>query len=184
MNDPLPRHSRMDSSASSVKYPLAAGAGAFAGAAAAETSDQNMAYQNIPSEQYWAEPAGGRPRGYAPNESGSRFTRKWKITAIVLGVIAVIAIVVGVVVSQVTKSKSNGSSSGSSNSADGSNGVLKGDDPSVFDKDSNLHQSFWAMAYTPQGAILPNCNVQLANVTRDIQVSRAGVICGRFLRKS
>jgi hypothetical protein len=174
--DHAPTHNRMDSSASSVKYPLAAGAagaGGVAGASAAgpEMSQTGMAYQNIPSEQYWANTDNGMPvRGYTSNAgSGKSKNRKWKIAAIVIAVVAIIAIVVGVVVSQVTK-KSGSGNSGKGSSSSG-NGTLVGSDPSVFDKDPNLHQSFWAMAYTPQGAILPNCNVQLANVTRDIQVS-------------
>lgn len=169
-----PPHSRMDSSDSSVKYPLAAGAGGMAGAAATgpEMRQTGMAYQNIPSEQYWAESNSGGYRGYAPTQTTGSGNRKWKIAAIVLAVIAVIAIVVGIVVSQVTKKSSNGGSNSSAGSSgNGSSAVLTGDDPSAFDKDPNLHQSFWAMAYTPQEAILPNCNVQLANVTRDIQVN-------------
>jgi len=95
----------------------------------------------------------------------------WKIGGIIFAIIAVIAIVVGVVVSQVTKKNGNSSSSGSGSGSSG-NGtqVDVGSDPSQFDKDSRLHQSFWAMAYTPQGAILPNCNTVQANVTKDIQV--------------
>ena len=190
--DTAPAHNRMDSSTSSVKYPLAAGAGGIAGAAAGpEMSQRGMAYQNIPSEQYWADAGDNGPvRGYTANQGTGKSNRKWKIAAIVFAVVAIIAVVVGVVVSQVTKKSGNGgntgnSGSGSSSSGNGTSGVLVGNDPSVFDKDPNLHQSFWALAYTPQEAILPNCNVQLANVTRDIQVSRQHLSrCGERMTNS
>ncbi|EKM78091.1 hypothetical protein AGABI1DRAFT_42275 [Agaricus bisporus var. burnettii JB137-S8] len=43
-------------------------------------------------------------------------------------------------------------------------------DPSVFDKDPNLHQSFYGLAYTPEGSQLPDCGNKLEDVIKDIQV--------------
>lgn len=153
------------------------GAGVGAGAAGAYSSSgapqMSQAYQNIPSENYWPESSSAPPVNYAAQEAKARRNRLWKWGGIIFGVLAVIAIVVGVVVSQVTK-KNGGSSSSSDNqtstTTNGTTSTLNGD-PSQFTKDSRLHQSFWAIAYTPEGAILPNCNVQQANVTRDIQVN-------------
>ncbi|KAF9452419.1 glycoside hydrolase family 17 protein [Macrolepiota fuliginosa MF-IS2] len=45
-----------------------------------------------------------------------------------------------------------------------------GDDPSKFEKDSRLHKSFYGIAYTPEGSLMPNCGNKLENVIRDIQL--------------
>ena len=122
----------------------------------------SMAYQNIPSEQYWSSDPARYSTGplapaaddeYVPQGGGKSNKKKWIIGGIILGVLAVIAIVVGVVVSQtVGKSKNSGSGggSGSGQSGDGVVDQTDPNDPSTFTKDSRLHQSFWAMAYTPQ----------------------------------
>ena len=108
----------------------------------------------MPSEQYWTESKGGRGApavGYVPQESRSR--NKWiKWGSIAIAVLAVIGIVTGVAVSQTTKNKNSGSGSSSQeNSISGANGTSQvGNDPSNFKKDDSLHQSFWAMAYTPE----------------------------------
>lgn len=134
-------------------------------------SERGAAYQNIPSEQYWGDSnAATASSGYVDHAAKARRNRMWKIGGIVFAILAVIAIVVGVVVSQVTKKSSNGSGSSSGSSSGNGTEADIGSDPSKFDKDSRLHQSFWAMAYTPQGAILPNCATNQANVTKDIQV--------------
>jgi hypothetical protein len=134
---------------------------------------RGSAYENIPSEQYWPEStSAAQGTDFAAQEAKAKRNRLLKWGGIIFGVLAVIAIVVGVTVSQVTKNKGgSGSSSNSGSSGSGGTAVLNGTDASEFEKDSRLHQSFWALAYTPEGAILPNCNVQQANVTRDIQVS-------------
>lgn len=162
----------------------AAGAGAGAGVGAGyaagvpQMSERGMAYQNVPSESYWPETSTSPPIDYAAQDAKARRSRLLKWGGIIFAVLAIIAIVVGVTVSQVTKNNGNsGSGSGSSNSGNNggtstTNGTSTNGDASQFDKDSRLHQSFWALAYTPEGAILPNCNVNQANVTRDIQVSR------------
>ncbi|KAN0113594.1 glycoside hydrolase, partial [Russula decolorans] len=101
--------------------------------------------------------------------------RTWIIS--VVGIIAVIAIAVGagVGVSNHNKSGNNRSSSnGSKGSGSGSGNTTvvpqtNPNDPSTFVKDSRLKQSFYGMAYTPSGAIPPNCTSTLQDVITDIQ---------------
>ncbi|KXN87974.1 putative glucan endo-1,3-beta-glucosidase btgC [Leucoagaricus sp. SymC.cos] len=45
-----------------------------------------------------------------------------------------------------------------------------GSDPSNFKKDPRLHKSFFGLAYTPEGSLMPNCGNKLENVIRDIQL--------------
>jgi hypothetical protein len=130
----------------------------------------SMAYQNIPSDQYWNEPTRFSTGAYAPtyndNDDGYEGTgagkgtsnkKKWIIGGVVLGVLAIAGIVAGVVVSQMNKkSGGSGSSSDSGSSGSGSgNGTTDLSNPSQFDKDSRLHQSFWAIAYTPEVSLYP-----------------------------
>ncbi|WWC96433.1 hypothetical protein V866_003301 [Kwoniella sp. B9012] len=130
------------------------------------------ARQNIPSEEYY--PMTDKSEGFtqtSPRGRGGK--RKWFIIGGIVGVLALIGILVGVVVSQVNKNKNNNNnSSNSSNSGSGnSTTTIKNEnDPSDFDKDSRLHQSFWGFAYTPQDALLPWCGASQNNVTRDIQL--------------
>jgi len=117
----------------------------------------SMAYQNIPSEQYWNEPSRHSTGPLAPQDyeegpaPGKSNKKKWIIGGVILGILAVIGIVAGVVVSQ-TRKGSNGGNSGSGSSSSG-NGTTDLSNPSEFEKDSRLHQSFWAMAYTPEVGI-------------------------------
>jgi exo-beta-1,3-glucanase (GH17 family) len=103
----------------------------------------------------------------------------WIILGSVVGIIAIIAIAVGVGVgvSNHNKSGNNRSSSnGSKGSGSGSGGntttvpQTNPNDPSTFVKDSRLKQSFYGIAYTPQGAIPPNCTSTLKDVISDIQL--------------
>jgi hypothetical protein len=147
--------------------PLAPGAGG-AGSAAIPMSESrmsmasrgnrdSMAYQNIPSDQYWNEPSrfSTGPLAPTPDDAYDEAPRKshkktWIIVGAVLGVLAIAGIVAGVVVSQLNKNgDGKGSGSGSSSSGSG-NSTTDLSNPSVFDKDDRLHQSFWAIAYTPE----------------------------------
>ncbi|WVF68708.1 hypothetical protein IAT40_003480 [Kwoniella sp. CBS 6097] len=140
----------------------------------------NYARQNIPSEEYYpmtdqagATGTGGNGGGGFSAAAGhqGRSRKKWFIIGGVIALLAVIGIVVGVVVSQVNKNKDGGNSSSNSNTSSSGNGTLtSGGDPSKFDKDDRLHQSFWGFAYTPQSALPPWCGATQANVTRDIQL--------------
>lgn len=51
--------------------------------------------------------------------------------------------------------KSSGGSGSSGSSLD------VGSDPSQFKQDKRLHKSFYGIAYTPEGALMPNCGAQL-----------------------
>jgi hypothetical protein len=97
-------------------------------------------------------------------------------------VLIVIGVVTGIAVS-LTKSHKSSSSSGSSpaSSAGPSSSLqfTKGksanpttgyfdvvpwsneNDPSTFEKDSNLQNAFWGVAYTPFGSIIPSCGSNL-----------------------
>ncbi|WWC88321.1 uncharacterized protein L201_003229 [Kwoniella dendrophila CBS 6074] len=170
-----------------------AGTGAFAAAGATMTLmnesttgttrpfASNYARQNIPSEEYYPmtdnsttnqEKYGGFTASRPYGSNGKK--KKWLIIGgVILGVIALIGIIVGVVVSQVNKNKnSNSGSSNSGSTSNGNNGntLKNANDPSDFTKDSNLHNSFWGFAYTPQEALLPWCGASQTNVTRDIQL--------------
>jgi len=86
--------------------------------------------------------------------------RKSKILLVsaLLGLLALIAVGVGVGVSISNKNraKSNGNTSNNSN-GNGSNPVQQSDpnDPSTFEKDPRLIQSFYGLAYSPNGVIYP-----------------------------
>ncbi|KAF5379591.1 hypothetical protein D9757_009284 [Collybiopsis confluens] len=92
----------------------------------------------------------------------SRSRRRWIIGGIaVVGVAALVGIVAGVIVSR-TKSSSSSSSS--------SNDDTISSDPSRFTKDSSLKQSFWGIAYTPEGTLYPDCGAKQTDVITDIQL--------------
>lgn len=85
------------------------------------------------------------------------------IAILILG--GIIGVAVGV---PLAKRKNNqndtaasSSSGASSGGGKGSGNPSTGSDPSVFPKDPNLHQSFYGMAYTPDGSQLPNCGNSL-----------------------
>jgi exo-beta-1,3-glucanase (GH17 family) len=120
---------------------------------------------------------------YAPmedphaNEGGSHWLEKeqnrqrrskWVLwTAVALGAALIIGgIVAGIAISASKKHTSSGSSGGSS----GGNSSKGGSDPSKFDKNPNLHNSFYGFAYTPLGAILPDCGANITGVIQDIQL--------------
>ncbi|WVQ65446.1 uncharacterized protein L199_003622 [Kwoniella botswanensis] len=132
----------------------------------------DYARQNIPSEEYY--PMTDKSEGFtqtSPRGRGGK--RKWFIIGGIVGVLALIGIIVGVVVSQVNKNNNNNSNSSNSSTSGSGNStttIKNENDPSDFDKDSRLHQSFWGFAYTPQDALLPWCGASQNNVTRDIQL--------------
>ncbi|KAG6862503.1 hypothetical protein C0995_000051 [Termitomyces sp. Mi166 len=80
-----------------------------------------------------------------------------------LVVLIIIGVVVGVLVS---KNKSSSDSSSSS-------GVKQKDpnDPSTFVKDPALHQSFYGIAYTPEGSQLPDCGNNLSASIKQTKVN-------------
>ena len=96
-----------------------------------------------------------------------------QLISALVGVVALIAIGVGVGVSLSSKNrtKSSNNTSGGSGS-NGSNPVKQSDpnDPSTFQKDPRLIQSFYGLAYSPNGAIYPQCGAALPDVITDIQL--------------
>ncbi|KIK54900.1 glycoside hydrolase family 17 protein [Collybiopsis luxurians FD-317 M1] len=91
----------------------------------------------------------------------SRNRKRWVMIGLALVIVAaIVAIVVGVVLSQEKKSSSSSSSDDDSVSGD----------PSQFSKDSRLKQSFWGIAYTPEGTLYPDCGAKQSDVITDIQL--------------
>ena len=152
--------SRMDSgwSEKDVAPAVGAGAGTAAGLAAgtsrytnpyssASTNQANSyAYQNVPSEQYWSNDNNASRTFDAPKSN----KKKWWIIGGVVGAVVIIAAVVGGVVGSMQAKKSSGGSNSSGSGSSSGGNVNLGSDPSVFEKDSRLHNSFWGFAYTPQ----------------------------------
>jgi hypothetical protein len=76
-----------------------------------------------------------------------------------VALVAIIAIGAGVGVSLSKKNTSSGTSSSKSGST---TKQTDPNDPSSFVKDPKLKQSFWGLAYTPEGSQLPNCGNNLS----------------------
>jgi hypothetical protein len=106
------------------------------------------AHQVVPSESYYpAATTGGYSAVGTPRSNKKKW---WIIGGVVLGLAAVVAIVVGVVVSQLNKGSSDNTNNGNEVANSGANSTIRlGTNPSVFDKDDRLKQSFWGFAYTP-----------------------------------
>lgn len=81
-------------------------------------------------------------------------------------------IITGIAVGVALGTKHKSSSTSSSSSSSSSNPVKQTDpnDPSTFVKDSRLKQSFYGLAYTPEGSQLPDCGNNLTAVITDIQL--------------
>ncbi|TFK49670.1 glycoside hydrolase [Heliocybe sulcata] len=108
---------------------------------------------------------GGNTNWLEKQESRSRRSR-WIVIGSILGLIGliVIGVALGVTLSKKSSSKSSsGSSSGAVNQSDPN-------DPSTFQKDANLKQSFYGIAYTPEGSQYPACGNSLDQVITDIQL--------------
>lgn len=71
-----------------------------------------------------------------------------------------IGVAVGVVVSKHKKSSSSSTRASTPASTPAVN-QTNPNDPSTFEKNPNLHQSFYGLAYTPQGSQLPDCGNSL-----------------------
>lgn len=78
----------------------------------------------------------------------------------ILGLV-IIAVAVGVSVSKSHKSSSNLSSSSGSGTNGSTVNQTDPNDPSSFAKDSRLKQSFYGIAYTPEGSQYPACGNSL-----------------------
>ena len=102
----------------------------------------------------------------------------------IVGIIVIIgvAVGVGVGVSQ-SKSSSNksadGSGSGSSGSGSGSGSSSSGD-PSDFEKNPALKQSFYGIAYTPEGSQLPECGNSIGAYAQELIQRYLGVLMDMY----
>ncbi|KAF9223715.1 glycoside hydrolase family 17 protein [Gyrodon lividus] len=95
---------------------------------------------------------------------------------IVIGAVLTLAVLIAVGVSVgvvLSKKKTSNNSSSSGTASPTSTGVPPGtnpDDPSNFQKNPALKQSFYGIAYTPLGSQLPDCGNSLQEVIEDIQL--------------
>ncbi|KAJ3927274.1 MAG: glycoside hydrolase [Lentinula lateritia] len=85
------------------------------------------------------------------------------IGGLVLAILIGVGVALGVVLSKKDSSTSTSSSSSVVNQTDAN-------DPSSFEKDSRLKQSFYGIAYTPAGSQYPDCGNSLDDVITDIQL--------------
>lgn len=123
---------------------------------------------NAPRNSVWLEKQQARSR-----------RSRWIIIGVIALVLIVIAVAVGVTVAKTSnrnaKANSDGDSDSDNSSSGGSSGgkgPVKSDpnDPSNFEKDPALHNAFYGIAYTPEGAIMPSCGANQKDVITDIQM--------------
>jgi len=106
---------------------------------------------------------------YALQKSRARSARsRWMVIGSLVALVGIIAIAAAIGVTVAKKSKSAKSAASGSSSSSGSSG--SSNDPSNFAKDSNLHQSFSGLAYTPKGSLYPQCGNSLEDVIKDVQL--------------
>jgi septal ring-binding cell division protein DamX len=73
----------------------------------------------------------------------------------------IIGVAAGVTAAKKSSSKSTSKSTSKSGSPTGSVNQTNPNDPSTFEKNPKLKQSFYGIAYTPEGSQLPNCGNKL-----------------------
>jgi hypothetical protein len=141
-------------------------AGAGAGYGAQHQYPVGHGTQNATADDLWGMEGGNGHQKYAGEAPAKSGSKKWLWIALVALLVCIgVGVGVGVGISQSNKSKSGGSSSAANahgSSGSGSSGttggstttVADGSDPSVFDKDPALKQSFWGLAYTPKVSLL------------------------------
>ncbi|KAF5364275.1 hypothetical protein D9756_000750 [Leucocoprinus leucothites] len=121
------------------------------------------------------------PDNYRNLDGGMAYTlekekarRKKSMIIVLCSIFVLLALVGGGVTAWYFLSQRKGSGSsggtGSSPGSDKSGDVNIGSDPSNFKKDPRLLKSFYGLAYTPEGALMPNCGAKLENVIKDIQL--------------
>jgi len=151
----------------------AAGAAGMGGIASANTSRFSLAFvggKEKAETGYTYDDAGAYTYGNN-GEPGARKSRMWWwVGGIGLLVLLIAGVAIGVTMAK-SKSHSSSSSSGDKNNK-GVTGVTHSDpsDPSKFDLDSRLKQSFYGIAYTPLNAQYPACGDTLEGVIEDIQI--------------
>ncbi|KAF8843709.1 glycoside hydrolase [Paxillus ammoniavirescens] len=115
------------------------------------------------------------PRNSDWLEKTQRSNRRSKFLVIgavlTLAVLIAVGVSVGVVLSK--KNSSNNSTSSIGSASPTSTSIPPGtnpNDPSNFQKNPALKQSFYGIAYTPLGSQLPDCGNSLTEVIEDIQL--------------
>ncbi|KAL1739103.1 hypothetical protein HDZ31DRAFT_77844, partial [Schizophyllum fasciatum] len=129
---------------------------------AADTDAGRSYMRNIDRE--WDDNNAVKASPWVENRAKTGKSRRcWVILAVALIVAGAVAgIVAGVLVSRKHSSSSSASKLSSNSSSS---------DPSNFDKDENLHVSFYGIAYTPAGSQLDaNCGNSLDDVIKDVQL--------------
>jgi hypothetical protein len=97
--------------------------------------------------------AGGFLGDDTPYTSKTKGNRKWLWAGLAAFVLIGLGVGLGVGLTVGKKGTGTASSSASGNTNTNTNtttATTTGGDPSVFERDSRLHDSFWAFAYTPQ----------------------------------
>ncbi|KAG8800996.1 hypothetical protein FRC18_007905, partial [Serendipita sp. 400] len=108
--------------------------------------------------------------------------RLFIIVCSTLTLLIILAVVVGVVVGTRNSKNNDGTvvqsdgthgtndtTSGGNGNSNSANDTITGD-PSQFDKDPKLKQSFYGIAYTMMDSLYPNCNEKLSSVVQDMQI--------------
>jgi len=120
---------------------------------------------------------GYNQNAWLEKQSGRSKKSKWIVVGSIVGILAIVAIAVGVGVSVSKHKSSSAVSSGSGSSSSSGSGSTTGivnqtnpNDPSTFIKDPNLKNSFYGIAYTPEGSQYPACGNSLDQVITDIQL--------------
>ncbi|GAW00177.1 glycoside hydrolase family 17 protein [Lentinula edodes] len=131
------------------------------------TTALNTPYTDAPRRQHFGDRRG---EFQATNDTWmekapakSKKTRYLVIGGLVLAILIGVGVALGVVLSKKDSSTSISSSSSVVNQTDAN-------DPSSFEKDSRLKQSFYGIAYTPAGSQYPDCGNSLDDVITDIQL--------------
>ncbi|KAH7868430.1 glycoside hydrolase superfamily [Lentinula edodes] len=131
------------------------------------TTALNTPYTDAPRRQHFGDRRG---EFQATNDTWmekapakSKKTRYLVIGGLVLAILIGVGVALGVVLSKKDSSTSTSSSSSVVNQTDAN-------DPSSFEKDSRLKQSFYGIAYTPAGSQYPDCGNSLDDVITDIQL--------------
>ncbi|KAF7336800.1 Glycoside hydrolase [Mycena venus] len=100
----------------------------------------------------------------------TRSNLKWMATQII-GVLVLLGLLgAGAAAAMLLAKKNFASASSASSASTPKSDSDSGSDPSSFVKDPALVQSFYGIAYTPQGSQLPDCGNSLDNVIKDIQL--------------
>lgn len=155
---------------SSNNIPLSPRLGANPFADSSTALSNNVPYTDVPRSR----PHFGDRRGeFAPATNDTWMEKspnkskkiRWLII-VTLGLAILGAVAAGIAVS--VSKKTSGSNSNDSTTT----GVVNetDGDPSKFEKDPRLIQSFYGIAYTPEGSQLPDCGNSLADVITDIQL--------------